>query len=98
MLEVVHFAHHVLTWAVWVQAPTPEPHPTQSSTNLASLAALIASVTGLITAIGAIVLGLHRRDQNNPMADKAIEYLIKQNKELLRERIQPDGSKPRKTP
>ena len=98
--ELAHVAHHVLVTALqYADEPSPAPASTDSgSGSFAGLAALIASITGLISAIGAIIIGLRaRRDNSNggntPAADKAIEYLIKQNRELLKKQAKDDESK-----
>lgn len=103
MLDVAHvaqqtvaFIHHLVTTAPSPDpASTGAPKPSASGDNLAGMAALIASITGLVTAIGAIFIGLRKRDSGSAAADKAIEYLIKQNKELLKDR---GPEQPRKRP
>lgn len=97
MLDIAHVAQQTAAYLQHLVAaapsPSPSPAPKASSgggDNYAGLAALFASITGLVTAIGAIIIGMRNKREGggggSAAADKAIEYLIKQNKELLKGR------------
>jgi hypothetical protein len=91
--EVASVVHAVAQYVTSTPSPTPQPTPNSNGSDLAGWAALLASVTGLVSAVGAIFIGLRKREGNSAAGDKAIEYLIKQNRDLLK--AQPkDGKRP----
>ena len=49
--------------------------------DLLGIAAVITAVSGLIATIGAIVIGLRRKDQTNDALVKALEDLAKRERE-----------------
>lgn len=80
----------------WVAVVAPEPAPGgDGNTQLLGWAALIASCTGFLAAAGTILLNWQRNHKAQPddIRDKAMKYLMEQNKALLKDRQREDEKK-----
>jgi hypothetical protein len=81
----------------WVAVASPEPASGGGgNTKLLGWAALIASCTGFLAAAGTIILGWQHRRNDKPeddIRDKAMKYLMEQNKALLKEQSKREGKK-----
>lgn len=83
---------HEATRTIGVVAPEPAP-ASSGNTQLLGWAALIASCTGFLAAAGTILLGWQKKrgeKPNDDIRDKAMKYLMEQNRALLKERQRED--------